>query len=73
LTSLVARSWKSKSEEFSRLLSDVVIRDVSYLNDLLGQTVDLKASAKNLGIRYHAIADRQKLAVGSKKCKKACK
>ena len=66
LTSVVARSWESKSEEFSRLLSDVVIRDVSYPNDLFCHAEDLKVSAKNLGIRYPAITDRQKLAVRSK-------
>ena len=48
MTSVVARLWKSKSEEFSRLLSDIAIREVSYPSDLFGQAVDLKTSAKNL-------------------------
>jgi hypothetical protein len=49
------------------LLSDITIREVSYPNDLFCHAVDLKASTKNFGIKYHTIADRQKLAVGSKK------
>ena len=48
MTSVVARLWKSKSEEFSRLLSDITIREVNYPNDLFGQALNLKASAKNM-------------------------
>ena len=48
MTSVVARLWKRKSEEFSRLQSDITVREVSYPNDLFGQAVDLKTSAKNL-------------------------
>ena len=48
MTSVVTGLWKNKSEEFSRLQSDIAIREVSYPNDLFGQAVDLKASAKNL-------------------------
>ena len=48
MTSVVARLWKRKSEEFSRLQSDITVSEVSYPNDLFGQAVDLKTSAKNL-------------------------
>ena len=39
---------EKKSEEFSWLQSDITVREVSYPNDLFGQAVDLKTSAKNL-------------------------